>query len=74
MATIVMDMSGNNIERATEREDEYGEEVMNAGWNPQLGLASELPSALNAGHSELPQGLTEIDIEVFLHKMYELQS
>jgi hypothetical protein len=70
---IVMNMSGYGIEREVVAIEEYDEEVMNAGWNPQLVLASERPIAAGDRHMALPDEMANVDVETFLQKMYEYQ-
>jgi hypothetical protein len=66
--TIVMNMSGYEIEHDSEAAREYGDEVMYTGWNPQLGEVTE--STEKPG---LPGGLAEVDVNAFLEKMYKYQ-
>ena len=70
---IVMNMSGYEIEREIVVIEEYDDEVMNAGWNPQLVLASERPSTAGDRHMALPDEVANVDVETFLKKMYEYQ-
>ncbi len=71
--TIVMNMSGYEVEREVSVSEEYGDEVMCAEWNPQLALVSELPVAAVDRHIELPRELANVDVETFLQKMYKFQ-
>jgi len=73
MATIAMKMNEVGIEHDSLMTKEYGEEVMCAGWNPQLTLASESPVAQINRHIYLPADLASVDIDAFLKKMYEHQ-
>jgi hypothetical protein len=70
--TIVMDMSSCKIER--DDGDEYGEEVLYAGWNPALDLACR-PSACAASGAPMvmPPELATADMELFLRNMYACQ-
>ena len=70
MNTIV---NGCEIEREAPVNEEYGEEVMCAGWNPQLTLAAESPVAHLNKHVNLPADLAHVDVDTFLKKMYEYQ-
>ena len=72
MDAFVMDMNGYSIEQDAAA-DEYGDEVMEAGWNPQLVQASQNPVAPTDRHVELPAGLVNADIDGFLKRMYEYQ-
>ncbi len=73
MTTIVMQMSGYTIEQNADMVSDYGEEVLCAGWNPQLQLVSEHPVESGCRHATLPVGLANIDADDFLKKMYEYQ-
>ena len=73
-----MDTVNNKINKCdTEHEapviEEYGDEVMCAGWNPQLALAGEGPVAQLNRHGNLPADLAMMDIDAFLKRMYEYQ-
>ena len=54
-------------------EDEYGDEVLYAEWNPQLDLAGASLDAENDWDSTLPADLVDVDADSFLRKMYEYQ-
>ncbi len=69
--TIVMNMSSYEIERVEEVAEPYGDEVMYAGWNPQL--AQTEVTHIAPSRSAFPPSLAEEDIEAFLHKMYSSQ-
>jgi hypothetical protein len=73
MDTIVMNIDGCNIEHETPVGEEYGEEVLCAGWNPQLALAAESPVAQINRHVNLPADLANMDVDTFLKTMYEYQ-
>jgi len=68
---IVMDMSSYAVERVEEIVETYDDEVMYAGWNPQLTLAETAHIA--PAHPVFPSSLAEADIEAFLQKMYANQ-
>jgi hypothetical protein len=69
--TIVMNMGSYEIERAEAVAEHYGDEVMYAGWNPQL--AQSEVAHIAPAHPAFPPSLAEADIEAFLHKMYANQ-
>jgi hypothetical protein len=73
MNTMVMNMDECNIEREAPMNEEYSEEVMCAGWNPQLALVAESPVARINKHVTLPDDLAYVDIDAFLKRMYEYQ-
>lgn len=63
---IVMNMSGYEIERA----EGYDDEVMLAGWNPQLTLASICSSDPATKTGMMPRPLVDVDVDAFLKMMY----
>lgn len=69
--TIVMNMSSYEIERVEEVVETYDDEVMYAGWNPQL--AQSEVTHIAPAHAAFPPSLADADIETFLHKMYANQ-
>ncbi|MBI5918087.1 MAG: hypothetical protein HY849_01755 [Nitrosomonadales bacterium] len=69
MATLTMDMSSYKVERAAT--EEYGDEVMYAGWNPVVGLACEHYRPSMERRSALPPELARVDVDSFLAKMEE---
>ena len=72
MATT-MNMSGYEIERETGADVEYGDEVMYAGWNPQLVSAGNQPVSEMDKRQPFPGNLATADIDVFLQRMYKHQ-
>ena len=64
MATV-MNMSGYEIERA----EGYDDEVMLAGWNPQLTLASICSSNPVTKTGMIPTSLVDVDVEALLKMM-----
>ncbi len=53
-------------------EEEYGDEVLYAEWNPQLDLAGSSFDAQDDWHV-MPADLVDVDTDAFLRKMYEYQ-
>ncbi|MBU0622263.1 MAG: hypothetical protein KJ795_10470 [Gammaproteobacteria bacterium] len=70
MATVVMDMSGYGIEHEAPSPESYSEEVMQSGWNPQLGLMEVPADAVAKKRGFLDPGLATVDIDTFLKTMY----
>ena len=70
MDTIV---KGCSIEQESPAVEAYGDEVLCAGWNPQLKLMCECPVAQLNRHVNLPADIANMDIDTFLKKMYEYQ-
>lgn len=66
-------MNGYEIERADVADEEYGEEVMCAGWNPQLELVRNYPVMDVDKHAAFARELANVDIASFLQKMYTFQ-
>lgn len=72
MATT-MNMSGYEIERETGADWEYGDEVMYAGWNPQLASVGDQPVREMEKRMPFPGNLATADIDAFLQQMYKHQ-
>jgi hypothetical protein len=73
MNSVLMDMSSPGSENESTMVEEYSDEVMFAGWNPQVAVAVELSLALIEKQVALLAGLTNEDVDAFLQKMYEYQ-
>ncbi|GAO35358.1 hypothetical protein SCT_0744 [Sulfuricella sp. T08] len=54
-------------------EAEYGDEIMCAGWNPDVGLVCQNLLELSDTHTTIPADLTMEISELFLKKMYACQ-
>jgi hypothetical protein len=72
MDAIVMNMLGN-IRQETPVAEEYGEEVLCAGWNPQLTQLGEFPVAPLNQHINLLADLAGMDVDAFMKALYECQ-
>ena len=72
---ISMNMNGNEVDGDESSEAEYGEEVMLAGWNPDIPLLMcQQPSRVLAEEqASLPVDLATEDVGIFLQKMYMYQ-
>ena len=70
--TIVMNMSGYEIERETIAVEQYGDEVLCAGWSPQLAQVGE--HAQTKVREAMPASLASVDADEFLSRMYAYQS
>lgn len=68
---VVMNMSGYEIEREAVAVGEYGDEVMCAGWNPELALLGDRGVAKK--QAALPREMAQVEVEAFLQKMYRYQ-
>lgn len=65
---ITMDMSSHEIEQDETEFEEYGEEIMNSGWNPAVDLVSGLQEL------EIPADVTtDVVAEIVLRKLYSYQ-
>lgn len=71
--SIVMNMSGYEIEREAVVAEEYDDEVMCAGWNPQLALLGERSVSRMDKHAGFPDALACVNVDAFLQKMYKFQ-
>ena len=71
--TILMNMSGYEIEREEVAVEEYGDEVMYAELVPQLVLVNDSHVNEVGKRAELTAELANIDIDAFLKRMYESQ-
>ncbi|MBU1690588.1 MAG: hypothetical protein KJ958_11435 [Gammaproteobacteria bacterium] len=64
----------SNYEIGTDSiEAEYGDEIMCAGWNPDVGLACQNQLEPSGTHMTMPADLTTEISELFLRKMYACQ-
>ncbi|NNM79136.1 MAG: hypothetical protein HKM01_01580 [Gallionella sp.] len=69
MRTMTMDMSSYAVESDHPATVEYGDEVLDAGWNPQLALQQNVPGE----HRDMPRCLVLEDVSAFLKRMYVSQ-
>lgn len=69
MSTMTMNMSSYEVDAEVAANEEYGDEVMNAGWTPALALQPVGPSE----HHEMPRSMLLEDVPAFLNKMYACQ-
>ena len=70
---IVMNMGDYEIEQE-ELEIEYGEEIMNAGWNPEVvSVHEQLQIQPDGNDLTIPDSLATVSAELFLRKMYSYQ-
>lgn len=74
MDISLLKLCGYGVETEALMADEYCEEVMCAGWNPQLAMASETPVVQIDRHVTLINVLTSGDVDAFMQLMYEHQS
>ncbi len=76
---IVISMSDFEVDVDVESFDvdvdvEYEEEVLNAGWNPEVDSACEQLQFVPTGEQNaIPEDLTTVASELFLRKMYSYQ-
>ncbi|MDD4979389.1 MAG: hypothetical protein PHI29_12235 [Gallionella sp.] len=69
MSTMTLNMSSYEVEAEMAANEEYGEEVLNAGWTPELDLQPLRPSE----HHDMPRSVVMEDVVAFLNKMYASQ-
>lgn len=72
MDTVVINMNGSTRHEALALED-YGDELMWVGWNPQLTLPGDGPGGQINRHVDLLAELVSTDVDTFLKKIYEYQ-
>ena len=73
---ISMNMSSYEVEAGVSVEPEYSEEVMYAGWNPDIDhllICQQQSHIQAAARTSLPLDLTMEDAEQFLQNMYAYQ-
>ena len=63
----------NGIGESRLKNGTYGDDVMNANWNPALLSAINLPSQQSLS-PDLPDDLSAVDIELFMNRIYALAS
>jgi hypothetical protein len=70
---VTMNMSNYEIELET-IEAEYGDEILLAGWNPEVdSVCQQLQLVPTAEQLAMPAALTTEVAELFLRKMYSYQ-
>jgi len=68
---VTMDMSNYEIEAI---EAEYGDEILSAGWNPEVDSVCQLQQAVESSEQPaMPASLSAEVVELFLRKMYSYQ-
>jgi hypothetical protein len=65
----LMSMNGYEVECPAA----YGDEVLDAGWNPQLSLMSSCANDQVEKHHALLPTLANVDVDTFLNVMYRAQ-
>lgn len=71
MTTTVMEMNECKTNQEVPAVEEYGDEVLCAGWNPQLAQTGASPVAPFNKHVNLLADMAGVDVDAFLKKMYE---
>lgn len=69
-----MDIGVSRIAQVALPGDEYGEELMCTGWNPQLNLAGVESTAPLNRHINLLADMAGMDVDTFMKRLYECQS
>ena len=72
--SIEMNMNNDKIEEPS-IEPGYDDEILEAGWNPAVGLAPQEKHAyaFDNQRTSMPPDLTNEIIDIFLRKMYLMQ-
>jgi hypothetical protein len=68
-----MTMVGDDAQNETPVDEQYGEEVLSAGWIPLFSILGENTAPRLDGHVDLFRDLMRVDLDAFLKKVYELQ-
>lgn len=61
------------IERQEPAVEEYGDEVLSAGWNPQLAQVGDRTIPRMDKHVDISAELAHMGVDEFLQKMYTYQ-
>jgi len=70
---FTMNMSSLEIEQET-IESEYGDEILDAGWNPEIdSVCQQLQLETAIEQHDMPDALKAEAMELFLRKMYSYQ-
>lgn len=69
MSILTMNMSSYEIQREDASTVDYAEEVLNAGWVPRLAQQEVLAQQWE-NRSDMPADLANVDVAIFLRKMY----
>ena len=72
MSILTMNMESYQVQRSDSDDLEYSDEVLCSGWVPTLALQQSL-ALHSASDSAMPDGLKNVDVELFLRKMYRAQ-
>jgi hypothetical protein len=70
MSILAMDMSGSEANETDRTASQYDEEVLCAGWVPDLALQQALCTEQQAA---IPEDLVTASADIFLDKMYSFQ-
>jgi hypothetical protein len=70
MNAVVMNMRGHTAGSGAGVPEEYGDEVMLSGWNPQVAAVEQSLVEMDRYVARLA-GMANVDIDSFLQKMYE---
>ncbi|MEQ1525748.1 MAG: hypothetical protein ABL902_10050 [Gallionella sp.] len=72
--SIEMNMNYDKIDEPS-MDVGYGDEILDAGWNPAVGLAPQEQHAYISDNQQasMPPDLTTEVVDLFLRKMYSMQ-
>ena len=72
---VTMNMSNYEIEHEMiDEEYDYGDEILCAGWNPEIDLVREQLQTVPTNETQkMPETLASEVAELFLRKMYSYQ-
>lgn len=72
MSILTLDMSSYEAEPIDSTAKEYDDEVLYSGWVPTLALQQSQSQGFE-NQASIAENLANVDIEVFLRKMYAYQ-
>lgn len=67
MGIMIMNMCQGNIEHDQSATAGYGDEILCSGWNPVVAMTQLVAEHK---HRSFPAELAEVDVELFLNRMY----
>lgn len=72
MSILTLDMSNYEAELNDSTANKYDDEVLYSGWVPTLALQQSQSEGFE-NKELIPESPTNVDVEVFLHRMYSYQ-
>lgn len=69
----IMNMSSYEIEQDSTTEAEYSDDILYAGWNPEVDSLNQEQFTPTLEQQAMPVAITTEVVELFLRKMYSYQ-